>query len=143
MPLVSSPCFGRSKRARMFPTKSFRDCVRPALSVTRMSAENSIFCADVDMADIKNNYIISNPREIAFISAPCPLRNRAFHQLARRLDRDPYSLSFRSIGTVISDRQAARSLRCDREEACDLFCDNFRSHESDTGAIVGHTGTAV
>jgi hypothetical protein len=38
----------------MFPTTSFRVCVRPTSRNTHMSAEDSAFCADVDRADFKN-----------------------------------------------------------------------------------------
>src|SRR5580700_11118779 len=68
----------------MFPTESFRVCVRPAPSDTRMSAENSTFCANVDTADIKNNDMVASPREKAFISAPCSLRSRPFGSAPRQ-----------------------------------------------------------
>src|SRR5271156_2237809 len=73
IPLAPFSCFGRSKRARMFPTEIFRICVRPVPSDTRMSAENSTFCADVATVAIKSSNINAIRREKAFMSAPVRL----------------------------------------------------------------------
>src|ERR1700751_1488817 len=82
----------------MLPTKSFKVCVRPAPSDTRMSAENSTFCADVDTADITNNDMVASPRAKAFISAPCSLRSSALGSARANTSATTFLLSTFSCG---------------------------------------------
>ena len=117
---VLSSCVGRSKRARLFPTKTFMICVRSVPFMICISAENSAFCAGIEA--LPGTESCARAR-IAKRRPRIPRNSHLFFNCFSSSKETIYAQIFRlpAVGHIRRNDASVKVPRCQFQESCPEF----------------------